>query len=452
MNVIVVGIGKVGTSLATELCQENNEVTIIDKDDERVEELTSEYDLMGITGNGCSHTSLQDAGIENADLLVAVTGSDEQNLLCCLLAKQMSNCHTIARVRSPEYNQEIPFIRSELGLAMVINPDLAAANEIARNLRFPSAIEVDTFSRSRVDLLKFRVPENSVLNGLQISQLHNKVKGNILICAVERGENAVIPDGSFILRSNDLVSIVAPTKDGNDFFRQVGIAANAVTSMLIVGGSAMAYYLTRMMESVGVKVKIIEKDLNRCEMLSDLLPKATIIHGDGTDKELLFEEGLENYESFAALTNIDEENILLSLYAKKMGRQEKIFTKVKRIALDEVIQELNLDSVVRPNDITTENILRYVRSMNNSLGSNVQTLHKIIGGKAEALEFAIRSTSRVTNIPLQQLSIRRGILVACIYRKGRVIIPRGSDQICVDDSVVVVTRDKGLNDIEDILA
>jgi trk system potassium uptake protein TrkA len=451
MKIIIVGLGKVGRSLATELSGEDNDITVIDQNETAVQEVASQYDLMGIVGNGAIYSTQKEAGIETADLLIAVTASDELNLLCCLIAKKAGNCHTIARVRNPEYGSELSFIKEELGLAMVINPELAAASDIAHMLKFPSAIEVNTFAKSRVELLKFRVPEQSMLNGIRLSNLNGKTRGNILICAIERGAEVIIPDGNATLQARDLVSIVGTTADANEFFRQAGIVTNQVKTMMIVGGGDIAYYLARMMLASGVRVKIVEKDHARCEELCDLLPKAVIVCGDGSDKELLLEEGIDHFESFAALTNIDEENILLSLYARKTGNK-KIVTKINRIAFDEVVKELDLDTIIHPKNITAEHIVRYVRSMKNSLGSNVETLHKIINGKAEALEFVIRTKSRVTDVPLQDLKIRKGILVACISRNGKVIIPRGSDRIKADDSVVIITQRKGLNSIEDIIA
>jgi trk system potassium uptake protein TrkA len=299
--------------------------------------------------------------------------------------------------------------------------------------------------------MKFRVPEQSILDNMQLSNFSAKMRGNILISAVERGDELIIPDGNCVLQARDLVSVVGGMRDANEFFRQVGIETNQVKSLLIVGGGPIAYYLAKMMLAAGVRVKIIEKDRKRCEQLCELLPKATIVCGDGTDKAILMEEGISRYEGFAALTNIDEENVLLSLYARKTG-SKKLVTKVNRTVFDEVIKEMDLDTIIHPKNITSEHILQYVRSMKNSMGSNVETLHKIIGGKAEALEFVIRSASRATDTPLQDLKIRKGILVACISRKGRLIIPRGSDKLIAGDSVVIITQQKGLNDIDDILA
>lgn len=450
MKIIIVGLGKVGQTLADELSREGNDITVVDCREEAVRAVSAQYDLMGVVGNGAGYSTLMEAGIEEADLLLAVTSSDELNLLCCLIARKAGNCQTIARVRSYEYSTEIDFIKEELGLAMIINPEATAAAEIARNLKFPSAIDVDSFAKSRVDILKFRVPDQSVLDNMKLSELSAKLHSNVLICGVERGDEFKIPDGNMVLKAKDMISFVSEAGDANQFFSKAGIVSNQVKNILIVGGGSVAFYLSKMLLAAGIRVKIIEKDLKRCEQLCELLPKATIVHGDGADKDLLMEEGIERYESFASLMNIDEENILLSLYAKKIGNMKTI-TKVSHIDFEEVIRELNLDTIIHPKEITAEHIIRYVRSMKNSMGSNMETLHKIIDGKAEALEFVIRYKTRVTDTPLYELKIRKGILVACITRRGRVIIPRGSDQMQIGDTVIIVTRHRGLNDIDDIL-
>ncbi len=450
MRIIVVGLGKVGQALAAELSGENNDITVIDNKEKTVEDFASQYDIMGVVGNGANYSTQMDADVEHADLLIAVTGSDELNLLCCLIAKKAGNCHTIARVRNPEYSAELNYIKEELGLAMVINPEQIAAREISRILKYPSAIEVDGFAKSRAELLKFRVPSESVLVDQRIVDIPGKMRRNILICAIERGEELIIPDGNTKLQAKDLVSIVGVSADANNFFRQVGLVSNQIKSILITGGGAITYYLALTLLSNGVKVKIIEKDIDRCNRLCELLPKATIINGDGTDKDLILEVGLKKADAFAALTNIDEENVLLSLYAKKIGSR-KVITKINRIAFDEVIRELDLDTVVHPKDLTSEYIIQYVRSMKNSLGSNVETLHRIIDNKAEALEFYIHEKSRVTDTPLQELKIRKGILVASITRNGKMIVPRGSDVLQQGDTVIIVTQMTGLNDISDIL-
>lgn len=449
MKIIIVGCGKVGETLAAVLSQEGNDITIIDKREEVVENLCNQYDIMGYVGNGASYSVQVEADIQHADLMIAVTGTDELNLLCCLIAKMAGNCHTIARVRNPEYNNELGFIKEELGLAMVINQELTAAMEISRVLKFPSAIEIDTFAKGRVELLRFKIPANSLLDDMTLSEMNNKIKCNVLVCTVERDGQIVIPRGDYTLRSGDVISIVATAKDENAFFKKIGIHTNQVKNVLIVGGGEIAYYLSCILQSAGIQVKVVEKKRERCEELCELLPKASIIHGDGTNKQLLEEERIAQTEGFVALTDFDEENVILSLYARKRGIR-KIVTKINRFVFDEVIESLDLDTTIYPRDLTAEYILQYVRAMKNSIGSNVETLHRIIDNKAEALEFVIRDNFQRKDIPLQDLPIKPEILVACINRKGRIILPRGKDVMKKGDTVIVITAKKGLNDINDI--
>ena len=450
MKIIIIGCGKVGSTLAEELCEEDHELTMIDKNPQKIQQICESIDIMGSCGNGASIQILSEAGVEEADILIAVTGSDELNLLCCLIAKKVSSCHTIARVRNPIYNKEIHFIKERLGVSMIINPELAAAMEISRLLRFPSAIKLDTFSKGRVELLKFKLLPEFRLHGMSVMEVIEKYRSDILICGVERGGNVYIPSGSFTLQDNDLVSIVASPKNSGLFFKKIGVHTHQVRNALVVGGGTIGYYLASLLIEMKIKVRIIESRKERCEELSDLLPEATIICGDGTDKKLLFEEELANAESFVTLTNLDEENIFLSLFAKKVSKA-KLVTKVNRLAFDEVIDELDLGSVIYPKYITADYILQYVRAMGNTVGSNVETLYQILDNQAEALEFYVREASEVTDIPLAQLNLKRDLLIACINRGGKISIPRGQDTIQVGDTVIVVTTVKGLKDLRDIL-
>ena len=453
MNIIIVGCGKVGTTLAEQLSGEGNDVVVIDTKYEKVQAISNSLDIMGVVGNGSTHSVQAEADIEQADLLIAVTGSDELNLLCCLIAKKAGNgCQTIARVRSPEYNQEQRFIRDELGLAMVINPEFAAAMEMARILRFPSAIKIETFAKGRVELLQFRIAENSMLDEMRVADMTTKLRCGVLVCAVVRGEQVIIPDGNFVLKKKDIVSIVAPPKMAGQFFKKIKVQTNQVKNCMIVGGSTTAYYLAKQLLYMGIDVKIIDKDRARCEHLSELLPKATIICGEGTDLELLTEEGLSYMDSFVALTNLDEENVLLSLLIRERYPKAKIITKVNSITFDEVINKLDLDSIVYPKYVTAEYIIRYVRAMKNSIGSNVETLYRLVNNRMEALEFVIRRDSEVLDIPLEKLKLKKNLLIACIYRDGVPITPMGQDRMLLGDTVIVVTTNKGLNDIDDILA
>jgi len=450
MKIIIVGCGKVGRTLAEQLSRENNDVTVLDMHSQVVEEVASQFDVMGIVGNGASHLVQQEAGVEEADLLIAVTNSDELNLLCCLIAKKAGNCQTIARVRNPEYSKEIDFIKEELGLAMVINPELAAANEIARVLRFPSAIQIDTFAKGRIELLKFKVLENSVLNDMPVMDISIKLHCDVLVCAVERGNEVFIPRGDFILKEKDVVSIVAAPKKASDFFKKIGIDTHQVRSAIIAGGGEITLYLAKLLLQMNTDVKIIETRRDKCDKLCEILPEALIINGDATDKDVLLESGLEYTGAFVALTNFDEENIMLSLYAKQKFNK-KCITKINRISFDEVVNTLDLDTIINPKNITAEYIIQFVRAMKNSIGSKVETVYRIIEDKAEALEFNIKEGASIINRPLEQLPLKHNILIASIIRGGKIITPRGKDMMMVGDSVIVVTTDTGLDNIEEIL-
>ena len=450
MNIIIVGCGKVGRTLAEQLCNEEHEIIVIDTDSEKIQQLSEDLDVMGITGNGSSISVLTEAGLKDSDILIAVTGSDELNLLCCLIAKKVGNCHTIARVRNPIYNKERSFLKERLGISMIINPELAAATEISRLLRFPSAIKLDTFSKGRVELLKFKVLPEFGLGGMSVMEIVDRFKTDVLICGVERGGNVYIPSGAFRIQDHDLVSIIASPKNSDHFFKKIGVNTHQVRNALIVGGGTLGYYLASLLIDMEIRVRIIESKKDRCEELSILLPEATIICGDGTDKKLLFEEELTDAESFITLTNLDEENIFLSLFAKKVSNA-KLVTKVNRLAFDEVVDDLDLGSVIYPKYITADYILQYVRAMGNSVGSNVETLYQILDNQAEALEFYVRESSIVTDIPLSDLDLKDNLLIACINRHGKISIPRGQDTIQVGDTVIVVTTVKGLQDLKDIL-
>lgn len=450
MKIIVVGCGKVGLTLTEQLNNEGHDITVIDKNADTLKSVTDSIDVMGVEGNGAIYQVQIEAGIKDTDLLIATTDSDELNMLCCLIAKKAGNCHTIARIRNPEYANETRYIREELNLSMAINPELAAAKEISRLIKFPSVIKIDTFAKGRVELMKFLIPENSVLHNIQIFEVATKLKCNVLICAVERGHDVIIPDGNFRLMSGDKISFIAAQGDAMHFLQQIGIVSKAIKSVMLVGGGKITYYLARMLDEAGIRVKIIEQDLNRCYELSELLPRAMIIHGDGSNQQLLLEEGIGQAEAFAALTGFDEENIMLSLYAATVTKA-KLVTKINRIAFEDVIQQLNLGSIIYPKMITADTITQYVRAMQNSMGSNVETLYKIVAGKAEALEFRVGKDAPMIGIPLEKLNFKNNLLIACINRNGKIITPRGKDTIEVGDTVIVVTTHSGLNDLKDIL-
>lgn len=450
MKIIIVGCGKVGYTLVEQLSSENHDIVVIDELPEKVSSITSELDAMGVVGNGVSYQTLRDADIQHADLLIAVTGSDEQNLLCSVIAKKTGHCKTIARVRNPLYNNEVAFLREELGLAMIINPDLTCASEIARIFQFPSAVKIDSFSKGRVELLHFRVTKDCLLNDYELIHIRTTLKCDVLVCMVTRGEEVITPRGNFVFQEGDLVAIVTTPTKASEFFRKIGIGNNRVHTAMLIGGGNIAYYLAKRLLSVGIETKIIENDPARCEVLAELLPKATIICGDGTDQRLLMQEGLASVDGFAALTGLDEENTLLSLFAKKVSNA-KIVTKINRLTFAGVLNDLQLDCITYPRLLTADTIIKYARSMNESLDSNVENLYKLEGGHAEALEFYIKEASEVTDMPLEKMKIRKNVLICCINRKGNIIIPSGQDTLQVGDLVIVVSTYSGLNDIKEIL-
>ena len=451
LNIIIVGCGKVGTTLAEQLVKEGHAVTVIDKNPKRVQAVTDVCDALGIVGNGASHSLQVEAGIHNADLIISVTDSDELNLLCCTIATQVGNCSAIARVRTPDYSKEVNYLQNKLGLAMIINPEMEAANEAARILYLPSALEVNPFAHNMAEIVKFKIPEGNILDNMAISQLGNRIDNDILICAIERNGEIFIPSGNFVLKAGDLLSFIAPIKHTKNFLKEIGFKTNKVKNTMIIGGGKVAYYLAERLLRRGVSVKIIELDKSRCEELSLLLPKAIIINGDGTDQDLLLEEGIKDCESFVPLTGIDEENILLTLYAKQVSHA-KVITKINRITFSNVIDSLDLGSVLYPRYIIAEAIVAYVRAKKNSLNRNIETLYHMFDSRVEAIEFNVTEASDVTNIPLKDLKLKKGLLVSLINRNGKVLIPKGPDSIQVGDSVVVVTTHSGFSNITDILA
>lgn len=450
MEIIIIGCGKVGLTLADQLVKENHNVVMVDTSSERLQSLSEDIDAIKLLGNGASISTQMEAGIETADILIAVTGSDEMNLLCCLIARKAGRCHTIARVRNPVYNNEINFIKEQLGISMIINPEMAAAGEISRILRFPSAIKIDRFAKGKVELLKFKIRPEFRLDGLSVMDVDSQLRCDVLISGMERGDEVAIPDGKFVLKDGDVVSIIASPRNSAEFFRKIGIHTNQVKNTLIVGGGTIAYYLAKQLSSMHIRVKIVEKDKKRCEALSELLEDTLIINGDGTDRRLLVEEGIQSAESFVTLTSLDEENLFLAMFAKEVSAA-KLVTKVNRIAFDELIGKLDLGSVIYPKFITADYILQYVRAMQNTIGSNVETLYHILEGRAEALEFRIREDSEVTGVPLMNIRLKSNLLIGCINRGGQIHIPRGQDCILKGDTVIVVTSQKGLHDIRDIL-
>lgn len=450
MDIIIVGCGKVGSALAEVLSDEHS-VTIIDKKESLVEAATNDFDVMGIVGNCLQTEVLEEANVSKANILIAVTTSDEVNILSCLIAKRMGARHCIARVRSPEFDKQLVFMREELGISMMVNPDYNAANEIAKVLRYPEAINIESFAKGRVDLAEIRITSGSILDGVALSQLSRRLRLDVLICAVQRGDELTIPNGNFVLRAGDKIHMTASHSNMVKFFKSISAAyrEKRVKSAVLIGGGRVAYHLAQQLIEMGVKVKIIEIDRERCLELSDRLNKVDISCADGTDHDILEEERVYDADAVVTLTGIDEENILLSLLAKNNG-VDKVVTKVNRMSLMQLSDTLDLDSIISPKTITVNQILQYVRAKQNSLGNNVTTLYRLVNDRLEAIEFVVRDKKDYVDVPLKKLKLRSGILIASIARGNELIIPKGDDCLQVNDSVVVITTTKGMHDLSNI--
>lgn len=452
MNIIIAGCGKVGSALAQQLNDEGHNITMIDIDPERLQPALSALDIQGLVGNSTSFVTQQESGIEEADLFIAVTGKDEINLLSCLIAKKASNCQTIARVRNPEYSKEITYLKQCMGMSMAINPELASAKEIAHLIQVPDAMEIDSFAKGKVDLLRVAISQNSPLHNMKVQEFSKHFNHEILICILVHEHQVSIPNGETILQAGDTISVIIPKDKIRDFYKATKLSTlKEIKDVIIAGGGTISYYLSTLLLSSGIHVKILEKDKDRCDFLSVALPDATVIYADATDHSILQEEGLANTDAFVALTNMDEENVFLSLYAKKLSPRCKKITKINRLTLNDIIDDLSVGSIISPKHITAEYILQYVRSLSNSYGSNVEALYRLMDNQVEALEFHVAENSAVTDIPLIDLELKQNLLICCIVRRNQIITPSGRDTIQLDDTVIVVTTHKGLQDISDIL-
>lgn len=452
MNIIISGIGKLGDALVEYLVLENHNITIIDTNPATVDAIVNKYDVYGVVGNGASLPILQEADVQNAELFIAVTASDELNLICCAVAKKAGAQHTIARVRDPEYAKQGSFMRTELGLSMLVNPEYDAAHEISRLLQFPSAAKIEKFARGRVDMVEIALTSENPLCGMSLRQIGTTYAEQILICAVNRDGKVFIPRGDFVLRADDRVSVVASHSDIASFFRNLGIMKKKIRSVMIVGGGKIGYYLaSRLQNAGGIKVKIIDNNYETCEELERLLPKCQITFADGTDSDILEEEGIADMDAVVALTGIDEENIIISLIAG-LNKVEKVVIKVSRASLNRLLLKLQSESVIAPRYITAGNIVRYVRSISQSSGmSKIHSLHKIVGEELEALEFIASSDFPGCGEKLKNLNIRENTLVACMLRNDKLIYANGDAEILPEDRVVVITTNEAVSDLRDIL-
>ena len=450
MKIVIIGDGKVGHKLCAQLSEEDYDIVLIDQNAGKLKKALNRMDIFCITGDGANVEVQKEADVPHADLVIACASTDELNMLSCLLAKRLGAKHTIARVRNPVYYRQIGLLKEDLHLSMAVNPELAVSHEIARVLLFPDTSKVETFVKGRVELVEFCVRADSRLKVLSLADIYRKYQIRILVCAVRRGKEVFIPNGDTVLEEGDRIHIAATHRELENFFNALGKRTGKVKNVLICGGGGVSYYLAHQLQHSRMHVKIIEKDYARCEKLTELLPEATIIHGDATDHDLLLEEGIESADALVALTGMDEENIIMALFARTQN-VPKIVAKVNEDSRAQMVEGLGIDSIVSAKSVTADAILSYVRARRKSIKSaNVETLYRLVEGKVEALEFLIRQECEYTDVPLKELPTKPEYLIACIGRKGRIIIPGGDDRIQVGDSVVIVTTERGTEDLREM--
>ncbi len=452
MKVLVIGNGKIGSSLSSALVSEGHDVTIVDNNEAKLNRSKNTLDVMCIEGNGATSETQLEASVDKSQIVISVTPYDELNILSCLIAKRLGAEKTILRVRMPEYFKQMHLIKEELGLSMVINPELITASEIFRVLTLPAAVKVEVFGKGRLELIEFKVTDKTVIAPVNLHNLYKKVKTKFLVCAVQRDKEVLIPTGDFIIRNNDRLSIAATHKSIEKFFRSSGLMKDKVKSVMIAGGGMIGYYLASQLLAVGMRVKIIEKDEDRSLEIARLLPKAIVICGDGTDQALLLEEGIMSVDAFVALTGIDEENIILSLFAKE-NTNAKVVTKINRDNYINIASQIGIDCIVSPKSLVVSNVISYVRSLDNAADSEIESLYHLVGGEVEAIEFKVKeNVENVVGIPLKDMKLKGNILISAIIRKREIIIPDGNTEIELGDSVVIVAKEHRFSKLKDILA
>ncbi len=451
MKIIIVGCGKIGTELVKSLSAEEHDITVIDTDRKVLEEINNIYDVMCVCGNGADSDVLDDAGTWQADLFIAVTNSDELNMLSCFFAKQMGAENTVARIRKTDYNDSsLDFIKKTLALTIPINPEFSAARELYNILKMPSAVKIENFSSGHFEMIELKLKTDSRLHGMTLSEVRSKFKADFLVCAVQRDGNVFIPSGNFKLLGGDRIGVTANQTEILKFMKELDLYGRQTKNVIILGGSRIAYYLAKKLINAGNRVKIIEQNIERCEEISELLPAASVIHADGTQQEVLLEEGIEHTDAFVALTGIDEENILISYFAQKKG-VPKVITKVNREELALIADNMGIECVISPKKIIADALTSYARALENSMGSKVETLYRLMDSNVEALEFTVSPDFVGVQIPLKNLSLKDQILIAGIIRGRTAIIPSGDDSILPGDKVIVITGQRKLHDLSDIM-
>lgn len=450
MKIIIAGAGRIGYSIAQELARENHDITVIEQNEIRLKDVSNNLDVLTLHGDAAGYDILVEAGVKDADLLIAVTRDDAVNLLCCLAAKKMGVSHTIARVRNSDYLRQTVYLKDELGLSMTINPEEETATEISRILRFPIALKVESFANSKAESVEIKVVENSGLCNVRLTDLRSKF-GNVLVCAAKRGAEVFIPRGDFVIQAGDRLHVIGSAKEINRFIDKISSHGHAAKKVMVFGGGTTAYYLARQLVNTDISLKIIEKTKEGCAAIKEAFPKVNVVYGNGNNPELLGEEGLKVADAFVATTGDDDDNVITSMYAMSLG-VGRVITKIKESHIVKMLSNNQLDAIIQPSSIATQRVVRYVRSMQNAYDdSGIDALYYIFDMDVEILELRIKDTFRFANIPLKDLSVSHDALIAAIIRKDKCIVPSGEDVIKADDSVIVTTTRSGVVALEDLV-
>ncbi|MDO4432613.1 MAG: Trk system potassium transporter TrkA [Aerococcaceae bacterium] len=449
MKIVIVGGGKVGESLCQELSSEHNDILVIEKKAQTLDKLINKFDISGIVGNGASVETQEEIGVSQADVFIAVTEMDEINIIAAVLARKLGATHTIARVRNPEYSSQLHFVRESLGISLLVNPELTAAQDIARVLKYQSAVSVEAFAGNRVNLVEVEVTKQSILTQMSMKDFRQKF-GTLLVCVIHRGDTIIIPSGEDVIQENDRIHVTGSAEDLGRFFKHVGKEDKKIKSTFIVGGGRLAYYLLKMLRESRIQTRVIERDEDRALFLSEEFPNMEIIHADGTDQDILDEQQVESFDSFISLTGVDEENLIMSMYARHKG-VKKVITKMSRVSMLKLLDNVPIRSIITPKQLVTNQIIQFVRALENAQGSNVEALYRLVDNQVEALQFRVKRGSKVCGIPLFQLKTKANLLIAYIIRDKQLIFPNGNDALEAHDRVIVVTKNKSFTDLDDIL-
>ena len=449
MKIVIIGLGTIGSTILKSLSGEEHNITIIDEDKDIVEQFIERYDVQGVVGNGASLDIQREAGVKGADVTIALTNSDELNVFACLVAKKLGVKHTVARVRNPEYSHQILEMKDELGISMIVNPEQDTATEIFNLISLPEIAKVERFAKGRVLLVEIVAEKGCALVGETLISIGKKLNTKVLICAVQRGDEVIIPSGNFMIEEGDRIHFTSDAKELREFLSEIKLVKSPLKNIMIVGGTRVGYYLADELSKKKYKIKLIEGDKSVSEELAEELPSVTVINGNGAQHDLLVEEGIEAMDAFVALTDVDQENMVVSMFANKM-KVRKTITQIKSDDLYGMLSELGINNNVSPKDIVANRIISYIRALENTVGSNVLTLYRLVGNRVEALEFLAKRQEKIYDIPLRELKIKNNCLIACIIRDTKVIIPNGNATIQLGDNVIAVTTHKNFDDLTDI--